>query len=447
MALTEASLDRIARFDEPLHAFVEVFREEALNAAEVADRSLAAGHRLGPLHGIPIALKDLFEIQNRIATAGSLTRSAHRSTLTATVVNRLQAAGMIVLGKTHMVEFALGGWGTNSTMGTPWNPRDTSRHRVPGGSSSGSAVAVAAGMAPAALGSDTGGSVRIPASFCGLVGLKVTAGRISNYGVVPLNNLLDTVGPITRSVEDAALLFGVLHGPDPADPVTLAHPPMDPLPLLKAGVKGLRMACVDDAMLSESEVAPDVAQRFRESVQVLKDLGAHTETVSLEGTFTDLQRQSGILMAAEGYQLYGKVMEGNDGPFDPGVRKRILAGREISASDYIGVLKQREQTRAAMAAFLRDYDALLLPITSITAVPVDEVDEDAVPHSRLTRMANYLGLCALAVPNGMDGGGLPTSLQIVGKPFDEATVLRIGWAYEQARTGFPLVADLSGLDG
>jgi aspartyl-tRNA(Asn)/glutamyl-tRNA(Gln) amidotransferase subunit A len=444
--LVEACLDRIARYDERLHAFVEVYREQALAAAEGAGRSLAAGHCLGPLHGIPIALKDLCEIEGRITTAGSLTRRNHIPTATATVVNRLRAAGMIMLGKTHMVEFALGGWGTNQAMGTPWNPWDTTRHRVPGGSSSGSGVAVAAGMAPAALGSDTGGSVRIPAAFCGLVGLKVTAGRISNHGVVPLNALLDTIGPMTRSVEDAALLFRVLHGPDVADPATLGHPPIDPLPVLKAGVHGIRLACVDDTMLAEAEVAPAVADRFRGAVKVLTGLGARVETVSLDRSFTDIQRQTGILIVAEGYQIHRDILEKEGQPFDPGVHGRLLSGKDISAADYIETLKLQERTRAEMADFLRDYDALLLPTTPLTALPLEDVDESAVPHSRLTRMANYLGLCGLAVPSGCDEEGLPTSLQIVGKPFCEATVLRIGWAYEQARSAFPSVPDLSAFD-
>src|ERR1700747_1900872 len=219
--LVEAALKRIEAADRKLRAFVEVYDKEARLAAEAADKAIRSGHRIGPLHGIPIALKDLIEIEGRVTTGGSPVWRQRRSAFTATLAQRLIAAGLIVIGKTHTVEFAMGGWGTNQHRGTPWNPWDPEVARTPGGSSSGSGVAVAAGFAPWAIGTDTGGSVRLPASWCGLSGLKTTIGRISTFGVLPLSTTLDTLGPMCRSVEDAALLYSAMPSADPNDPRTL----------------------------------------------------------------------------------------------------------------------------------------------------------------------------------------------------------------------------------
>jgi aspartyl-tRNA(Asn)/glutamyl-tRNA(Gln) amidotransferase subunit A len=211
--VVDALLARIERLEPKLKAFVDVHGANARLAAEGADKAIRSGHAAGPLHGVPIALKDLIDLEGQITTGGSASLRQRRSTVTATIAKRMIAQGMIALGKTHTVEFAMGGWGTNQHMGTPWNPWDAKTARTPGGSSSGSGVAVAARMAPWAIGTDTGGSVRLPASFCGVTGLKATIGRISTYGIIPLSTSLDTPGPMARSVEDAALLYNVLQGP------------------------------------------------------------------------------------------------------------------------------------------------------------------------------------------------------------------------------------------
>jgi aspartyl-tRNA(Asn)/glutamyl-tRNA(Gln) amidotransferase subunit A len=243
VTIIEALVARIAAHDGKLHAFIDVFADDARLAAEAADKAIRSGHAVGPLHGVPIALKDLIDLEGRVTTGGSMAWKARRSPVTATLARRLIAQGMIVLGKTHTVEFAMGGWGTNQHMGTPWNPWDLAVPRTPGGSSSGSGVSVAAGMAPWAIGTDTGGSVRLPASWCGLAGLKTTIGRVSTYGILPLAPSLDTPGPMARCVEDAALLYSVMHGADPLDLRTLSAPPAgDPLAGLKRGVRGLRLA-------------------------------------------------------------------------------------------------------------------------------------------------------------------------------------------------------------
>src|SRR5438477_7190999 len=272
--IVDAALARIEAADGKLHAFVEVYDKEARLAAEAAEKAIRSGHRIGPLHGIPIALKDLIEIEGRVTTGGSQVWRDRRSTNTATLARRLMAAGMIVIGKTHTVEFAMGGWGTNQYRGTPWNPWDPKVARTPGGSSSGSGVAVAAGFAPWAIGTDTGGSVRLPASWCGLTGLKTTIGRVSTYGILPLAPTLDTPGPLARSVIDAAILYNVIQGPDPLDPRTLGISPDDPMPVIRRGVQGLRLARMPEA--ERDGVAPEVLAAYDASLDALARRGAES---------------------------------------------------------------------------------------------------------------------------------------------------------------------------
>ena len=429
-ALLDSCLQRIRRHDEKLHAFAAVYENEARAAAELADHALRAGQRPGPLHGIPIAFKDLLDIEGRVTTGGSLFWRERVSPVTATVVQRLTAAGMIPLGKTHMVEFAFGAWGTNTAMGTPWNPWDLRTHRVPGGSSSGSGVAVAAGLAPAAIGSDTGGSVRIPAALCGIVGLKTTVGRVSNHGALMLSETLDTLGPMARDVEDAALLFAAMHGPDAQDPQTLMHPPVDVLSALKTGVAGLRLAVLPEDELGE--VDPEVARAFATALDVMRGLGARIDTLTLPVSYKRLADLTGKLIAAEGYALHREWIDRDDLPFDPDVRDRIRWGKTLSAADYIRIMADRGRLRSEVDRLLRDFDALLLPSTPAPAVPLTGVDQSQSPMSRLTRPVNLLDLCALALPCGCTPGGLPISLQVAGRGYEEARILRIGWAFENA---------------
>ncbi|HSF06270.1 MAG TPA: amidase [Methylomirabilota bacterium] len=425
----EALLERIRKRDPALHAYIAVYEAEARLAAEGADRAIRAGHRVGPLHGVPIGLKDLVDLQGRVTTGGSRVWKDRVSPVTATLAERLIAAGMIVLGKTHTVEFAMGSFGTNTHMGTPRNPWDPAVHRTPGGSSSGSGVAVASGLAPVAIGTDTGGSVRLPASWCGVVGLKVTAGRISTYGVLPLSTTLDTPGPLARSVEDAALIFRVLNGPDPRDPQTLAWTPADPLPGLRRGVAGLRLAVMPQA--ERAGVADDVLAAYDASVEVLAKLGARLVRPALPHRFSDYAAATGRIIGVEGYRFVGHLVDDMSLPVDPHIRPRIQLGRDVSARDYLLTLAEREERCRQFAAALADVDALLTPTTQTAAIPIAEVDQSGTA-AYFTRAGNYLGLCALAVPNGFTPGGLPTSLQILCHAGEESTALRIGWAYEQA---------------
>jgi len=427
--LVEACLDRIARRDPTLHAFIAVYRDDARLAAEAADGARRAGHAIGPLHGIPIALKDLVDLEGRVTIGGSKARAGRISPGTATLARRVVEAGMIVLGKTHTVEFAMGGYGTNAHLGTPWNPWDLRVHRTPGGSSSGSGVAVAAELAPIAIGTDTGGSVRLPAAYCGIVGLKVTVGRISTHGVLPLSATLDTPGPMARSVEDAALLFRVLQGPDPHDPRTRLEPPVDPLPALRRGVAGLRLGVLPDAERAGTDA--EVLEAYDRAVDALAQLGARIERVRLPGTFGDYVDGAGRIITPEAYHVFGALAEDPALPLDPTVRVRVLQGREVPARDYLEALRRQAEDQRAYAAATADLDAVLTPTTRTPAIPLTEVDQ-AITPAHFTRMANYLGLCALALPNGLTRAGLPTSLQIVAPALGEAAALRIGWAYEQA---------------
>ena len=424
----EALLARIARQEPTLHAFTEVYAADARLAAEGADRAIRSGHAVGPLHGVPVAIKDLVDIAGRITMGGSAAHSARRATRTATVVRRLVAQGMIVLGKTHTVEFAYGGWGTNPHLGVPWNPWDRAVARTPGGSSSGTGVAVAARMAPWGLGTDTGGSVRLPAAFCGLTGLKVTVGRISTHGIVPLSPTLDTPGPMARSVADAALLYGALAGPDPLDPATRGIVPDDPFPTLNRGVRGLRLARMPAS--ERDGVDSAVLAAYDRALDDLARLGAEIAEIRLPFRFADIFAL-GAICDAEAYLINGALAEDPGAPLGAAVRARILAGARLGAHAYLDAFRQREVLKRSFAEALAGFDAVLTPTTATPAIPLAEVDE-ALPPSRFCRLANLLDLCALALPSGHSADGLPLSLQIVCRGYDEATALRIGQAYQGA---------------
>lgn len=425
--VTDAYLARIASQDPKLQSFVEVYAEDARLAARGAEAAIRSGHAVGPLHGIPVALKDLIEIEGKTVTGGCEVWRERKATRTATLARRLMAQGMIVLGKTHTVEFAMGGWGTNSLRGTPWNPWDPKRKRTPGGSSSGSGVAVAAGLAPWAVGTDTGGSVRLPASWCGITGLKTTIGRVSTYGVLPLSPTLDTPGPMARSVEDAALLYVAMQGPDPLDRLTEGLPFTDPMPQLKRGVRGMRLARMPD--VERQHASAEVLAAYDASLAQLERLGAEIVPIEFPFLFADVAAYNLQIMAAESYAILHELIDDEKAPLDPHVRPRIAAGRTLTAQTYLDALRIREEMKLKYAAALDGIDALLTPTTMTTAVPLEDVDQTKAP-AHFTRFGNFLDLCAVALPNGMDAGGLPTSLQIVCRAYDEATALRIGWAYQ-----------------
>jgi aspartyl-tRNA(Asn)/glutamyl-tRNA(Gln) amidotransferase subunit A len=428
--VVEAHLARIAALDPRLHAFVEIYAADARLAAEAADKAHRSGHGLGPLHGIPIAIKDLVEVAGHVTTGGSPSRRNVTSAHSATLVKRLIGAGMIMLGKTHTVEFAYGAWGTNQHMGTPLNPWDLNTPRTPGGSSSGSGVAVAARMAPCAIGTDTGGSVRIPASWCGITGLKTSIGRISTFGVLPLCPTLDTPGPMARTVQDCALLLQVMQGPDPHDPLTFRLAPTDPFAQLKRGVKGLRLARMPDSERANHDA--EVLAAYDRSLKELESLGAEIVDLPPMGrSFKENGDLVGRIISAEIYPRIAALADDANAQMDEAVRARVVAGKSISAWQYLDVLAERERRKQEFAASIAGIDAVLSPSTFTPAIPVATVDQTGTPAVS-TRWVNFLDLCALSLPNGMTAGGLPTSLQIVCRDGDEAMALRIGWALEQA---------------
>lgn len=427
--LVESLLARIERYDKKLHAFVAVYADQARQAAAVADAAIRTGNGVGPLHGIPVTVKDIVEIKGRITTGGSKVWAERVSPMTATLVQRMRASGMIVLGKTHTVEFAMGSFGTNRHMGSPWNPWDMSVHRAPGGSSAGTGVAVAARMAPWGIGTDTGGSVRIPSSWCGLTGLKTTIGRISCHGVLPLSTTLDTPGPMARCVEDCAVLYNVLRGPDANDALTLRCPIDDPMSRLKAGIAGLRLARMPEAEREGCEA--DVLHAYDAALEVLSGLGATIAEVKLPRSFSDMGVLVGRIIAAEGYSFVGAIVDDPNLPVDDDVRPRLQPGRSMLAKDYLLALRERETIKREFERALGAVDALVTPTTKTVAPRVDSIDQSTTAAG-FTRPVNLLDYCALSLPNGLSSEALPISLQIVCRGYDEATALRIGWAYEQA---------------
>jgi aspartyl-tRNA(Asn)/glutamyl-tRNA(Gln) amidotransferase subunit A len=348
--------------------------------------------------------------------------------MTATIARRMFAQGMIVLGKTHTVEFAYGGWGTNEQMGTPWNPWDEAVPHTPGGSSSGSGVAVAARLAPWAIGTDTGGSVRLPAAFCGITGLKVTIGRIPVTGIIPLSASLDTPGPMARSVEDCALLYDVLQGPDEADPNTRGVMPESPMPTLRRGVRGLRLARMPQRDRAGCDA--QVLAAYDRSLTTLAGLGAEIVDIDLPWPLEHFTTTSGIVMA-EAFFNGGAMAQDPTLPLDPAVRARLLAGADLSAQDYLATKAFQAQAKRDLATAMADIDALLTPTTATPAIPLDAVDQDVMP-SRFTRFGNVMEMCGLSLPNGFTASGLPLSLQISCLGYQEAMALRIGFAFQQA---------------
>ena len=427
--VVEACLARIAALEPKLQAFVHVHEGEARLAAQVADKAIRAGNSLGPLHGIPIALKDLVEFKDHATAAGCAVWRDRISKHTATLAQKLLAAGMIVLGKTHTVEFAYGAWGTNQHLGTPWNPWDATVHRTPGGSSSGSGVAVAARLAPCAIGTDTGGSVRVPAAWNGVTGLKTTIGRVSTFGVLPLSHTLDTPGPITRDIEDAALLLTVLQGADANDPHTIGVRDVDPFPDLRRGVKGLRLGRLPAS--ERAGIDAGIMAAYDASVSALASLGAEIVDLVLPLAFNDLGAATAKIISAESYAMLAGLVDDNAAPLDQDVRPRVRAGAAISSREYLSVLADRQRMKIAFAAAIDGVDALLTPTLTTPAVPVASIDQTGSP-AMFTRWVNFLDLCAASVPNGFSAGGLPSSLQIVCRAYREPLALRIGYAYQAA---------------
>ncbi|HEX7812720.1 MAG TPA: amidase [Burkholderiales bacterium] len=434
--VAEELLGRINTLDGKLRAFIKVMPDHALAQADAAGKALKSGGN-GPLVGIPYAAKDLFDVKGVPTTAGTHLLANNIAKEDCTVVRKLDAAGLVLLGKTHTVQFAYGAPGINHDHGTPHNPWHKVPH-APGGSSSGSAVAVATGLVPFALGTDTGGSVRVPAALCGIVGLKTTVGRVSRAGVYPLSWTLDSVGPITRSVEDAALVYQVMQGSDTKDESTTGVGVHDTLRGLKEGVKGLRIAFGETTFFDDLD--PEVEKAVREAGKVFSSLGAQFTSMEVpEAAAAWSEKNRGLLIPAEGCVANSELLDKHLDVLDPVIGPRMLTGRKLSAPDYFILLRRYAELREQVRATLRDIDALIVPTTMSPAWPLTKIDAGSESYldynmrvHRNTGIGNILNLCAVSVPCGFTSEGLPIGLQIYAKPFHEDMALRVAYAYELA---------------
>jgi aspartyl-tRNA(Asn)/glutamyl-tRNA(Gln) amidotransferase subunit A len=434
--VVRAHLDRIAALDGGLRAYLTVCADAALEAARRAEATLVAGEPVGPLHGVPYGLKDLYDTAGVPTTGGSKIFATRVPAADATVARRLAQAGAILLGKLNMVEFAYGPEGLNPHYGHARNPWDRGVHRMAGGSSSGSGVAVAAGLAPGALGSDTGGSIRIPASLCGITGLKPTYGRASRAGVLPLAWSMDHVGPMTRSAADCALMLGALAGYDPADASTSVLPVPDYLAALTGDVKGLRVGLLRDVFLAGA--TPEVREAVEAAARTLAAAGAVVDEVRLS-TMGHVPAAALAIVGVEALAYHADLLRTRASDYDPDVARRLRVGAFVSGRHYVRAQQVRALVRADVDAALARRDVLLAPSTPIVAPAVQErrvtlgdgPSDVRAALIRFTRPFNVSGHPACSLPCGFTAGGLPIGLQIVGRPFDEATVLRAADAFQR----------------
>ncbi len=398
----ETYLERITSENDRHHAFKSVFAEEARRQAAILDGELAAGRWRGPLHGIPVAIKDNIDIAGHTANAGSLARRATTAGKDASVIERLREAGAVILGQTHMVEFAFGGWGTNTAMGTPRNPLDPLHHRVPGGSSSGSAVAVAAGLAPLAVGTDTGGSVRIPAAMNGLAGYKPSWGSVPDDGLVPLCRRFDVIGPMGHTVADCWSLYDVMT----AVPGSAGRE----LPVLD---RPLRIGIADPVIYGS--YSGRVLATFRETCELLGRSGLELEPFRFPVDVNEVLARTGCLIGHEAEKEFGAVVAAAPELLDRGVHYRLTDARRFTPKDYQREWQIRAEQCARMNVAMERFDALLFPTTPVLPPRLDEIIERAMPLGDLTRVVNYLDLCAMALPTFFTEEGLRHSLQVVGR--------------------------------
>jgi aspartyl-tRNA(Asn)/glutamyl-tRNA(Gln) amidotransferase subunit A len=433
---TQACLARIARLDGRLHSFITLDPEGALARARSLDAELAAGRRRGPLHGVPLAYKDLCHVGGLPTSCGTRTREYFSSQVECTAVARLTAAGAVTLGKLNMSELALGPFGDNPHHGDVDNP--WRRGHVAGGSSSGSGAAVAAGLVFGALGSDTGGSIRLPAACCGIVGIKATYGRVSRAGAMPLSWSLDHLGPMARTVRDAALMLQLIGGHDPCDATSSSRPLGDLVAGLRRPPAGLRVGLPDNYYFDG--VAPEVRAAVESAARVLEAAGAHVQPLRVPDP-APLVDIANLLARAESAAIHARVLRERPHELGAAVRSRLGVGLHISAHDYLQAARLRARlTREFVGEVFAEVEALLTPTipepapaqASVTAGPVDEVVRRMGRFSRLTRPFNVLGLPVVALPCAVSDDGRPLGLQIVGRPFDEATVLRLAHVVEQA---------------
>lgn len=408
----EECLARIAAENPKLNAVSVLFAEAALARADILDRAAAEGQPTGRLHGVPVLLKDVIDVAGHPTGFGSKAYAIGPAARNAPVIDRLEAEGAIILGKTTMVEFAVGSWGTNTVQGTPWNPSDATQHRVPGGSSSGAAVSVAAGFAPIAFGSDTGGSIRIPAALCGVVGYKPSFGLIPLQGVAATGASFDTLGPLSMSVAQVRAATEAAAG------ISLCYPDTSLAGLVLAHVSATALAPID----------PVVLAAYRRVLATCEAAGATLREFELPLSFVDLQALNGDIVAYECYQQLSGIVDDQESDIDPYVRKRVQKGALITASAYRARLEKLQATRRTFEQAFCGFDALVLPGTPIPAPTLEQVDESQIPMSRYTRLANCLNLCAITLP--IAGTPAPLGIQLADVQGSDAKLLAIAGTLE-----------------
>jgi aspartyl-tRNA(Asn)/glutamyl-tRNA(Gln) amidotransferase subunit A len=439
LELTQACLERIERLNPVLNAFITVTRDTALEQARLAEREIAGGRYRGPLHGIPVALKDLIDTAGARTTAASALFQERVPAEDAAVVRHLKVEGAVLLGKTNLHEFAYGGSGVVSYYGAAHNP--WAREHITGGSSSGSAAAVAAGMCFAALGSDTAGSIRLPAACCGIVGMKPTYGLVSARGVVPLSWSYDHVGPMTRSVRDAALVLQAIAGYDAADSTSRELPENDYGEGLEQDTHSLRLGIVRQFFFDDLE--PEVAAAINNALQVLETLSSGLSDASMP---IDTDR---TVQAAEAYAYHAQFLAERAGLYQPETLRRIQRGESVAAREYILKRIELDHLRHGAADLFAEYDLLVTPTSPVTAPALAELqaNPDDLRRRELillrnTRPFNVLGLPAVSVPCGFTRAGLPIGLQIAGAPGDDARVLQLAHTFERATEWHKHICDL-----
>ncbi|PYS56229.1 MAG: Asp-tRNA(Asn)/Glu-tRNA(Gln) amidotransferase subunit GatA [Acidobacteria bacterium] len=436
--LTEAILARIDRLNDRMRAFITVTADHALEQARAAEREIGGGHG-GPLQGIPISLKDLYDTKGILTTAGAKVFAQRVPEEDAAVVSKLREAGAVVVGKTNLHEFAFGVTTINPHYGTARNPWDP--ERIAGGSSGGSAIAVALALGFGSMGSDTGGSIRIPASLCGIVGLKPTYGRVSLRGVIPLAWSLDHSGPMVQTVEDAAILLGIVAGYDPGDPYSQAIPVPHYTDSLTGEIKHLRIGIPKTYFYER--VAPEVDAAVRAALKNLERLGC--EMVQVDLPSASQQRDIFLQIALpQAYTYHEQYLKAQADLYGSDVRARIEAGASMRSIDYVRAERAQLFMKQECEAIFKMADVIVTPTVPIPPPRIDglqqpwgadsEIAVDSL--TRFTRVFNIVGLPAISIPCGFTPEGLPIGMQICGKAFDESTVLRVAYAYEQETRWF-----------
>lgn len=428
--LTRAFLDRIEQLDDTLQAFITLLPEPAMAAARTAEADILRGDYKGPLHGIPIALKDLYDTRGIRTTASSRVMADRVPVEDATTTARLAAAGTILLGKLAMHEFALGG--PDPTCGFPLARNPWHLDHIPGGSSSGSGAAVSAGLCMGSLGSCTGGSIRGPAAYCSMVGLKATYGRVSRYGVVPLSWTLDHCGPMTWTVEDAALMLQAIAGYDPNDPTSSQAPVPDYSAALRNDINGLTIGVPRHFFFADDpRIDRDTLDRVETALQALENLGARVQEVTIP-TLDYAGAAQPVIMLSEAFAYHEQNLRHAPQQFGDMVRARFRIGGLFTAADYVQAQRVRNVLKRECAAVLQQVDVLVSPTMSAPAPAFTGIDAmTTARRPSFTGPYNLTGMPAISVPCGFTTADLPVGLQIAGKPFDEPTVLRVAYTYQQ----------------